>query len=72
LDQTLFFNERNLQKKLDYFQEYYNDSRGHSSLNYETPKMMASETNIGKKSISIEDYFWKSLNNGLVKLPVLV
>jgi len=72
LDHTLFFNERDLQKKLNHFQKYYNESRGHSSLDYETPKVMASETNNGKKSISIEDYFWKSFNNGLVKLPVLV
>jgi len=46
LDHTLFFNERDLQKKLDHFQKYYNESRGHSSLDYETPKMKALETSI--------------------------
>ena len=32
LDQTLFFNKRDLQKKLDEFQQYYNVTWGHSSL----------------------------------------
>ncbi|MBN4055238.1 transposase [bacterium AH-315-K03] len=37
LDQTLFFNKHDLQKKLKVFQQYYNEARGHSSLGSNTP-----------------------------------
>ncbi len=33
LDKTLFWNERDLMRKLDGFKDYYNKNRGHSSLN---------------------------------------
>ena len=70
LDQLFFFNGVDLQRKLDSFQKYYNDYRGHSSLNMETPQMMAME-NAGEKNIaSIDDYRRKSHCNGLYELPV--
>jgi len=70
LDQLIFFNKLDLQRKLDHFQTYYNENRVHSSLNMKTPKMMAME-NAGEKNIaSISNYRWKSHCNGLYQLPV--
>jgi len=37
LDQTLFWNERDLLRKLNQFKDYYNNSRGHLSLDAKTP-----------------------------------
>jgi len=71
LDQTLFFNERDLQKKLNQFQEYYNDSRGHSSVDWETPNEIALGMKRSKNLASIEKCSWKTFCNGLFQLPVL-
>jgi putative transposase len=38
LDQTLFWNERDLQNKLNEVKKYYNQTRGHWSLNSATPE----------------------------------
>jgi len=70
LDQLIFFNKLDLQRKLDHFQDYYNDNRAHSSLNMKTPKMMAEESAAHKNNASIDDYRWKSHCNGLYQLPV--
>jgi putative transposase len=70
LDQLIFFSKLDLQRKLDRFQDYYNEDRVHSSLNMKTPQMMAME-NAGEKIIaSIADYRCKSHCNGLYELPV--
>ncbi len=37
LDQTLFWNERDLEEKLGEFQAYYNAHRVHQALNLKTP-----------------------------------
>jgi transposase InsO family protein len=37
LDQTLFWNERDLEEKLGEFQDYYNAHRVHQALNLKTP-----------------------------------
>jgi transposase InsO family protein len=37
LDQTFFWNQFDLQRKLDSFKQYYNDARVHSSLKILTP-----------------------------------
>jgi len=71
LDQTLFFNAPDLQKKLNQFQDYYNQTRGHSSIGWKTPESIASPVQSRQKTISIDNYQWKSFNNGLVRLPVL-
>ena len=41
LDQMLFFNKFDLQKKLNRYQTYYNGTRSHSSLEMKTPIHMA-------------------------------
>ena len=68
LDQTLFWSANDLQNKLEQFQHYYNDKRGHSSLNRITPANKANE----KKAnvISINKYQWKSFSRGLFRLPM--
>ena len=59
-----------MQKRLDSFQEYYNETRAHSSLEMKTPKEMASENNIDKNVVSLDNYRWSSHCNGLYKLPI--
>ncbi len=70
LDYLIFFSGLDLQRKLDRFQKYYNDSRGHSSLNMKTPKRMAEEPSCEKTIVSLDQYRWKSHCNGLYELPV--
>jgi len=70
LDHVFFLNKYDLQKKLDHFQEYYNETRAHSSLEMKTPKEIASENNIEKKVASLDNYQWSSRCNGLYKLPM--
>jgi hypothetical protein len=70
LDYLIFFNDRDLQKKLDHFQDYYSDHRCHSSLGMKTPKMMAMGNVTHKNIASLDEYRWKSHCNGLYQLPV--
>ena len=68
LDQMLFWNEVNLQNKLDDFTDYYNNHRVHSSLNGEVP------ANFGEERLqsvaNIEKFNWETLCCGLVQLPI--
>ncbi len=70
MQDTLFFNKRDLQNKLNRFQEYYNENRVHSSLNRKTPKEMAAIPCGDKNIVSIDNYQWKSHCGGLYKLPI--
>jgi putative transposase len=70
LDHLLFFNERDLQNKLDKFQAYYNDVRAHSSLDMKTLRAMALGVEPDEKVVSIDRYRWKKHCNGLYELPV--
>jgi len=68
LDQTLFWIEMDLQKKLDDFTDYYNNHRVHSSIHGAVP------TKFGEERISspttLTKYGWNSLCRGLYQLPV--
>jgi transposase InsO family protein len=68
LDQTLFWNEVNLQNKLDDITIYYNKHRVHSYLNGEVP------ANFGEERLqsfaNIEKFNRKMLCRGLVQLPI--
>ena len=68
LDQMLFWNDVDLQKKLDDFTDYYNNHRVHSSLNGVVP------TEFGKKRTSplaaLSNYDWHSFCRGLYQLPI--
>jgi putative transposase len=70
LDHLLFFNDRDLQNKLDQFQAYYNDIRAHSSLDMKTPTAMAFGEEPTEKVVSIDHRRWKQHCNGLYKLPM--
>ena len=68
LDHLFFWNEGDLEKKLEQFRTYYNNSRVHSSLDRSTPAEKAGEkiSNV----ISIENYRWKSFAQDLFQLPL--
>ena len=66
----LFFNEDDLQRKLDIFKDYYNDTRAHSSLDLKTPNETADDKLVGKNVIPLDRYRWKSHCKGLYNLPI--
>ena len=70
LDNLFFWNSIDLQRKLNQFQEYYNDTRAHSSLEWKTPIEMATDKTAEKKVVSLDHYRWKSHCRGLYKLPM--
>jgi len=64
LDQTLFWNEVDLQNKLDDFTDYYNNHRVHASLNGTLPAKCGEE----KQSplAALTNYGWNSLCRGFI------
>jgi transposase InsO family protein len=68
LDKMLFWNERDLERKLIDFKEYYNRYRTHDALDGATPAMRAEETE--NKIIDLNDYRWKSHCRGLYQTPI--
>ncbi len=71
LDHVHFFGAADLQRKLDQFQKYYNETRGHSSLGLKTPLAMANDDKyLTQNIIPLDNYRWKSACGGLYKLPV--
>ncbi len=70
LDHMLFLGADDLQRKLDLFKDYYNDSRAHTSLEMKTPEEMAAEDLLDKKVVSLDRYRWKSHCRGLYNLPI--
>jgi transposase InsO family protein len=68
LDKTLFWNERDLQNKLEAFQQYYNDNRGHESIDGNSPNYVSMET--PKKVVTLNNYRWKKECRGLYQLPI--
>ena len=69
LDQLIFFGGGDFQNKLDHFQKYYNEHRGHSSLGMKSPRRMAEENSADKNVVSLDHYRWESRCNGLYQLP---
>jgi putative transposase len=68
LDETLFWNRRDLQKKLDQFSEYYNSARIHYSLDGKTPA--SKYENIGIEKNNLNNYRWRNFCNGKFSIPV--
>jgi transposase InsO family protein len=68
LDHVLFWNGRDLERKLVEFQAYYNASRGHESLEGRTPLAFAS----GARTVpaDLKSVRWVSHCRDLVQLPV--
>ena len=68
LDQTLFWNVSDLERKLEDFRQYYNIHRVHTSLGGDTPSEMSGETTLHPATLS--HFRWKSHYRGLYQLPV--
>ena len=68
LDQTLFWNAVDLEKKLGVFLEYYNHSRVHASLKGDTPAQVSGGSITSKANLV--DYRWQTHCRELVQLPI--
>ena len=68
LDQTLFWNAVDLEKKLGVFLEYYNHSRVHASLKGDTPAQVSGESK--PRKANLERYRWQTHCRELVQLPM--
>ena len=68
LDQTLFWNEIDLQNKLDDFTDYYNNHRVHSSLRGSVPTQFFE--NMKRRCGSLLNFDWLSCCRGLYQVPV--
>ena len=68
MDQTLFWNANDLQNKLELFQHYYNEERGHGGIDGVSPlNKSGQETTV---VISLDNYRWKQHCRGLFQLPM--
>ncbi|MCH7750449.1 MAG: transposase [Acidobacteria bacterium] len=68
LDHVLFWNRRDLERKLADFQAYYNAARIHASLAGNTPLGVAVGSTVA--CADLNDVRWASHCRGLVQLPV--
>ncbi len=68
LDQSLFWNTDDLQRKLANFRVYYNHHRTHSSLGGDTPAEVAGGT--PKLPIKLNKFRWQTHCRGLYQLPI--
>ena len=68
LDHVLFWNGRDLARKLAEFQTYYSEARGHASLEGHTPLTCASEHTVAPADL--HNVRWVSHCRDLVQLPV--
>lgn len=68
LDQTLFWNARDLEGKLNAFKSYYNEYRAHSGVDSVTP-VVRGGCEPGK-AIQLDDYRWQSHCRGLYQTPI--
>jgi transposase InsO family protein len=68
LDRIIFWNERDLQNKLNQFQHYFNNHRSHLGIDGKLPNQLA--TKKSSSVININNYQWKSHCRKLFQLPV--
>ena len=69
LDQTLFWNERDLEEKLGEFQDYYNGHRVHQALNLKTPDEVAGQ---GPPTLAeLSNSAWLSHCRSLFQTPII-
>ena len=67
LDQVLFWNARDLERKLAEFQVYYNGARSHASLKGDTPLTLAGEHKV--PCAELHNVRWVSHCRDMVQLP---
>jgi len=68
LNNVLIWNAYDLQKKLNIYQNYFNNNRSHSAIDAMTPQEKSNQSN--KKVININHYQWKKHLHGLAQLPI--
>jgi hypothetical protein len=68
LDQVLFWNACDLERKLAEFQVYYNAARSHASLEGHTPLTFAGTHTVA--AADLNQVRWVSYCRDLVQLPV--
>ncbi|MGI9285214.1 MAG: integrase core domain-containing protein [Pseudomonadales bacterium] len=68
LDQTFFWNDYDLARKLAPYKEYYNLHRTHSSLKEQTPMEFGNKTQ--DNIIDLKNYRWQRQCRGLFQLPI--
>jgi len=62
------WNENDLQNKLNEFQHYFNEARGHDGIDGMPPSQKSGEES--STVISPENYHWKKHCRGLFQLPI--
>ncbi|MGI9294524.1 MAG: integrase core domain-containing protein [Pseudomonadales bacterium] len=68
LDRLFFWNARDLERKLESFAHYYNQSRVHQSLGGKTPSCVSS--GIQSQRADLSHHSWQSSCNGLFQTPI--
>ncbi len=68
LDHTLFWNTKDLERKLEDFRQYYNRHRVHQSLNGETPAAISGKAQMQPAKLC--HYSWCSHCRGLFQTPL--
>jgi hypothetical protein len=68
VDQVLFWNATDLERKLTEFEHYYTEHRVHTSLNGCTPANMGNETK--NKLADLSQHRWQAHCCGLFQLPI--
>ncbi len=70
LDHVLFWNAEDLARKLNQYQDYYNDTRAHSSLEKKTPNQKAARDTTLNNVVSLNNHRRKSHCRGLFQFPI--
>jgi transposase InsO family protein len=68
LDHQMFWNARDLERKLEDFQHYYNHYRVHASLGGQTPAQVNGASR--KQRAELDTFDWQMHCHGLIQLPL--
>ena len=68
IDQVLFWNEEDLNRKLASYQKYFNEARVHESLNGMPPAQFRNEHD--HNVIDLKKYHWQKHCGGLFQVPI--
>jgi putative transposase len=68
LDRLFFWNDVDLQQKLNAYQEYFNNGRVHESLDAKIPGQVAEELNL--KVANLKNYQYHSYCRGMFQVPI--
>ena len=68
LDRVFFWNESDLERKLEQFKSYYNQHRVHQSLNGATPEEPGGRPI--SRPVDLQHFGWQRHCNSLFELPI--